>query len=239
MKPVYIAFSRFIREIFKDAMLIAITFLPVFLGLLFKFGVPLAEAFLTAKTEMPQVLLPYYMLFDLTIIFATPVMFGYAGLMVILEERDTGVLNYLAVTPLGMKGYLLSRLVLISAIASVYGFVVELFLRLSDLSFVQLLLGCVFSFFTGIWLVCLIAALASNKVEGLAFSKFSGFLILGPFAAFFIKDWVKYLAGILPTFWFTEFCLNQNAYGIAALAASFALTAAYILFALKKIAKKV
>ena len=103
MKPVYIAFGRFIREIFKDAMLIAITFLPVFLGLLFKFGVPLAEAFLTAKTEMPQVLLPYYMLFDLTIIFATPVMFGYAGLMVILEERDTGVLNYLAVTPLGMK----------------------------------------------------------------------------------------------------------------------------------------
>ena len=159
--------------------------------------------------------------------------------MVILEERDTGVLNYLAVTPLGMKGYLLSRLVLISAIASVYGFVVELFLRLSDLSFMQLLLGCVFSFFTGIWLVCLIAALASNKVEGLAFSKFSGFLILGPFAAFFIKDWVKYLAGILPTFWFTEFCLNQNAYGIAALAVSFALTAAYILFALKKIAKRV
>ena len=232
MNPVYISFSRFIKEIFKDAMLAAISFLPVFLGVLFRLGIPFLEAFLISRTGLSEVLSPYYLLFDLTIIFSTPIMFGYAGLMVILEERDNGLYSYLSVTPLGIKGYFLSRLVFISAIAAVYGFLVELFLHLSSINIIQLLLGCVFSFFTGIWLVCLIAHLASNKVEGLAFSKFSGFLILGPFASFFIKDWIKYFAGVLPTFWFTEYCLNQNPYGLFALAFSFVITLilSYIVF---------
>ena len=129
MKAVYISFSRFIKEIFKDAMLAAISFLPIFLALLFKFGVPVLESFLTKQFGLGEVLVPYYKLFDLTIIFSTPIMFGYAGLMVVLEERDTGVLNYLYVTPLGIKGYIFSRLVLLSAIASVYGFLVEVFLQ--------------------------------------------------------------------------------------------------------------
>ena len=72
MKPVYISFERFIKEIFKDAMLSAISFLPVFLGALFKFGIPFLDAFLTAKTGKAALLSPYYLLFDLTIIFSTP-----------------------------------------------------------------------------------------------------------------------------------------------------------------------
>ncbi len=239
MRPVYISFGRFIKEILMDAMLAAITILPIFLGLLFRFGVPAFEAFLIKQTGMAEVLSPYYLLFDLTIIFSTPVMFGYAGLMVILEERDTGVLNYLTVTPLGMKGYLASRLVFLSGIAAVYGFIVESFLHLSAISFVQIVLGSVFSFFTGIWLICLIAFLASNKVEGLAFSKFSGFLILGPFASFFIKDNIKYIAGVLPTFWFTEYCMNPGTYGIVALSVSLVITAVYLLVSVRSFTRKV
>ncbi len=220
-------------------MLAAMTLLPVILGLLFKFGVPLLNALIAAYTGKADFLAPYYLLFDLTIIFSTPVMFGYAGLMIILEERDTGVMKYLSVTPLGMNGYLLSRLVLLSAIAAVYGFIVELIFHISEMSLVQLFLGSAFGFLTGIWLVCLIVSLAANKVEGLAFSKFSGFLILGPFAAFFIKDNLKYLAGFLPTFWFTEFCLNKGSYAAAALAVSFVLTAVYIICAVKKFAERV
>ncbi len=225
MKPVYISFRCFIKEIFKDAMLAAMTFLPLFLGVLFKFGVPFIESIIASRTGKTDFLAPYYIIFDLTIIFSTPVMFGYTGLMVILEERDTGITRYLSVTPLGIKGYINSRLVFLSAIASIYAFFVELFLRISSISFVLLLLGCVFSFLTGIWLICLIVSLASNKVEGLAFSKFSGFLILGPFASFFIKDDLKYLAGFLPTFWFTEYCLNIGIYAVIALVVSFTLTA--------------
>ncbi len=238
MKPVYISFSCFIKEIFKDAMLAAMTLLPVILGLLFKFGVPLLNALIAAQTGKTDFLAQYYLLFDLTIIFSTPVMFGYAGLMIILEERDTGVMKYLSVTPLGMNGYLLSRLVLLSAIAAVYGFIVELIFHISEMSLVQLFLGSAFSFLTGIWLVCLIVSLASNKVEGLAFSKFSGFLILGPFAAFFIKDALKYLVAFLPTFWFTEFCMGKGFYAVAALAVSFALSAVYLALAVRLFKKK-
>ena len=239
MKPVYISFRCFIKEIFKDAMLAAMTFLPLFLGVLFKFGVPFIESIIASRTGKADFLEPYYILFDLIIIFSTPVMFGYTGLMVILEERDTGITRYLSVTPLGIKGYINSRLVFLSAIASVYALFVELFLRISAISFVQLLLGCIFSFLTGIWLICMIVSLASNKVEGLAFSKFSGFLILGPFASFFIKDDLKYLAGFLPTFWFTEYCLNIGIYAVIALAVSFALTAVLLFLVIRLFKMKV
>ena len=239
MKPVYLSFRCFIKEIFKDAMLAAMTILPVFLGALFKFGVPFIESIIASRTGKTDFLAPYYILFDLIIIFSTPVMFGYTGLMVILEERDTGIMRYLSVTPLGIKGYINSRLVFLSAIASVYALVVEFFLRISAISFVHLLLGCAFSFLTGIWLICLIVSIASNKVEGLAFSKFSGFLILGPFALFFIKDDLKYLAGFLPTFWFTEYCLNSGIYAVIALAVSFALTAIFVVLSLKLFKAKV
>ncbi|MBP5175600.1 MAG: hypothetical protein ILP07_06805, partial [Treponema sp.] len=126
------------------------------------------------------------------------------------------------------RGYIVSRLVFLSAIASVYDFLVEIIFHLSPITFVQITLGCVLSFLTGIWIICLVALLASNKVEGLAFSKFTGILILGPFAAFFIKGGIKYAASFLPTFWFTEYCLNPNVYGIVSLAVSFALTLVYV-----------
>lgn len=228
MRPVFISFGRFVKEIFKDAMLVAITILPLLLGLLIKFGIPLLETFLENQFGLVRLLAPCYILFDLTVILSTPIMFGYAGLMVLLEERDSGVLKYLCVTPLGMRGYIVLRLVFLSAIASVYDFVVEIIFHLSPITFMQITLGCAFSFLTGIWIICLIASLASNKVEGLAFSKFTGILILGPLAAFFIKDGVKYIAGFLPTFWFTEYCLNPNVYGIVSLAVSFVLTLVYV-----------
>lgn len=238
MKALYISFSRFIKEIFKDAMLAAMTILPIFLGLLFKLGLPALELLLENRLGWHKILTPYYLLFDLTIIFSTPIMFGYSGLMVILEERDRGIMKYLCVTPLGGRGYILTRLVFLSAIAALYAFLVEIFLHLSDINLLQIFLGCLFSFLTGIWLVCLITILASNKVEGLAFSKFSGILILGPLASFFLQDKVKYLAAFLPTFWFTEFCLKSGVYAVISILIAFAQTILYALLTCRKVLDK-
>lgn len=238
MKSVFISFSRFIKEIYKDAMLAAMTIVPLLLAFLFKFGVPAVEAAIQSKTGLADFLSPYYLLFDLMIIFSTPILFGYSALMVILEERDLGIMKYLCVTPMGKKGYLFSRLFFLSALSALYAFAIEMFLHISDISVLQILLGCIFSFLTGIWIICLIAVLAANKIEGLAFSKFSGLLLLGPFAAFFVKDWIKYLSGFLPTFWFTQYCLNDNASGTVALVISFLLTGLYMTFAVRKFIRK-
>lgn len=238
-KALYISFARFVKEIFRDYFLAAMTILPLILGLLFKFGIPAMELFIQSKTAYAAILTPYYILFDLTIIFSTPVMFGYAGLMVILEERDNGIMKCLCVTPLRTRGYLFSRLIFLSALAALYAFIIELIFHLSDITILQIFLGSLFSFLTGIWLICLIALLASNKVEGLAFSKFSGLLILGPFASFFLNDWIKYLTGFLPTFWFTEFCLKQGTYGIVSLIIAFAVTGLYVAFTICRFGKKV
>ncbi len=67
MKPVYISFVCFIKQIFKDSMLAAMTILPLFLGFLFKFGVLSVEMLIADKIGIENCLQPYYLLFDLPI----------------------------------------------------------------------------------------------------------------------------------------------------------------------------
>ena len=56
------------------------------------------------------VLVPYYRLIDIGYSLLAPAMFCFVSAMVVLEERDEGLASYSAITPLGKKGYLLSRL---------------------------------------------------------------------------------------------------------------------------------
>lgn len=67
---------------------------------------------------------------------------------------------------------------------------------LPDLIPVALVAG-LFSVFIGLFL----AAFASNKVEGLAFMKGVGWLMIGPLAAYFVPGRWELLFGILPTYW--------------------------------------
>ena len=65
-KALYISFARFVKEIFKDYLLAAMTILPLILGLLFKLGIPALELFIQSKTGYVAIITPYYILFDLT-----------------------------------------------------------------------------------------------------------------------------------------------------------------------------
>ena len=46
-----------------------------------------------------------------------------------------------------------------------------------------------------------LAALAGNKVEGLALSKGIGIFMLAPIVGIFTESWWKHLAGIIPFYW--------------------------------------
>lgn len=185
-----------------------LAFVPLLMGLAFRFGVPALEGYLCKRLARTMILAPYYPLFDLLLSIMTPIMFTAAGAMVILDEADLGLTRAIAVTPVGRGGYLASRIGVPAALATVYCVIVTLVFRLSELSAPRLLMLAICSGTLSVTVALMISTLARNKVEGLAYSKLSGLFVLGLPAALLVPAPVKYCFAFLPTFWMTEFAMG-------------------------------
>ena len=201
MKKMWAAFWQFLRAIWGDAMLAACLFTPILMALLFRYGVPALERTLTAALHVPQVLTPYYALFDLFFSLMTPLMLCFSGVMVVLEERDDGTARYLMVTPLGKVGYLLSRLVVLPVLSIPYNVALLAGFSLSGLPLGLNVLAAVANALVSVSVAMLVVGYAKNKVEGMALVKLSGFFFLGYIAAYFITQPIGLLAGLLPGYW--------------------------------------
>lgn len=210
MKILLSATRRFFAEIWSDAMLMVLLFAPLLMGTVFRFGVPVLEAYLCTRLERISLFAPYYPIFDLLLSIMTPIMFTAAGAMVILDEADFGLARAISVTPLGRNGYLASRVGIPALIATVYCVVVTLVFRLSDISIARRLLLAVCSGMLSVAVALMISSMANNKVEGLAFSKLSGLFVLGLPAALLLPTPYKYFLAFLPTFWMTEIAVGKS-----------------------------
>lgn len=62
----------------------------------------------------------------------------------------------------------------------------------------------------GMLAAMLIVSLSSNKVEGMAISKLSGLILFGMVVPFVLKGSVRYLFGILPSFWAAQWVMAPN-----------------------------
>lgn len=204
MRPFFSATKQFFKQIWADAMLAALLFAPLIMGLVFRFGVPALEGFICAKTGKAAVLVPYYPVFDLLLAAMTPVMFSAAGALVILDEADSGISRAYITSPVGISGYLLSRVGVPTVLAMIYCVLVTAVFKLSDLSFTRILLLSLCCGALGVTVALMIPSLAKNRVEGMAISKLAGLIMLGLPAALLLPAPLKYAAGILPSFWMTE-----------------------------------
>jgi fluoroquinolone transport system permease protein len=101
----------FLRQISKDSMLYAVLAAPLLAGCAFRFGVPAAESALCGYFGEASILSGYYLLFDLFLAVMTPYIICFVSSLVMLAEYDENMSAYLAVTPVGKRGYILSRLV--------------------------------------------------------------------------------------------------------------------------------
>lgn len=202
--------KRFFAEIWSDAMLAALVFVPFLMGMVFRFGVPMLEGYLRGRLGRAAILTPYYAIFDLLLSIMTPIMFTAAGAMVILDEADLGLAKAIAVTPVGRSGYLVSHIYVPALLATVYCAVVTLVFRLSDMSTLQLILLAICSGVLSVTVALMISTLAKNKVEGLAYSKLSGLFVLGLPVALFIPAPFQYISAFLPTFWMTKLTMGGS-----------------------------
>jgi len=223
-------------QITKDMMLFFACFAPILCGVFIKFAIPLAEKYLSEHFGVSQILVPYYLIFDLFLALITPLMFCFISAMVILGEIDDNISNYMAVTPLGSKGYLLSRLgfpIVISFIITIL--LLSIFPLTQIALYTQIGVSLLVSGL-GFIVSLLIVSISANKVEGMAVSKLSGLFMIGIPAPFFITSNVQYILWILPSFWLAKFALeNSPLYFIFGIITSII----WILLLIKKFVKKI
>jgi fluoroquinolone transport system permease protein len=185
----------------KDMMLLAAGVSPFFIGAVIRFGIPFSERMLTDVTGLPYVLAPYFSLFDIFYAAITPVVFCFITAMVMLEERDDHINNYLFITQLERSGYYVSRIVL-PAIASFVVTVVLLpIFRVSDLSALEVVFLSLAGTLQGIIIALLVVGFSANKLEGMAITKVSSLVMLGAIAPYFVPKPYGYLLSFMPSFW--------------------------------------
>lgn len=191
-------------------MLVACILAPFFMAIAFKFFIPLLENFLCSYFSSCKILFPFYILFDLMLSIMTPILFCFAGVLVILEEEDCSVAPYCAVTPLGKSGYLISRIGVLTFFSLFYNIALLHFFALSSLDFFDILILSLSGVLNAIFSSMFVLSFAKNKMEGLALVKMCGLLLIGLPIAYFVKSNVKYVFSFFPTFWIAEFCITEK-----------------------------
>lgn len=210
MKPLLRSFKMFVRQIFDDAMLFAVCLAPILAACFFQFGIPFIERLLCAYFGKETILADYYLLFDLLLSVLTPYMFCFASAMVMLTEYDENMTGYMAVTPVGKKGYLISRLGFPAMLSLIVSVLLMLGFSLTSWSLPMLVLTCLLTCILSVAVSLLLFALSHNRVEGMAIAKLAGLIILGLPVPFFVLSGVQYLFSVLPSFWIAKLCLEQD-----------------------------
>lgn len=210
MKILLRSFTMFIRQIIEDYMLVGVIVAPILMGVAFRFGLPFAEGLLTSQLSVSQILSPYYLLFDLFMCIATPYFFCFVSALVMLTEYDENMVNYLAVTPLGRRGYLASRLVLPAILSFAASILIMRFFALTHWDWPLLLVACALSCLMSVAMALMLVSLSSNRVEGMALGKMANIYTLGLLVPFFIPSWPQYLFAPLPSFWVAKLCIDVD-----------------------------
>lgn len=208
MKAIQSSFLQLIKQLSKDSLLMLLLFVPFLAGTVFRFGLPFAEEHLAYYFSVPVILVPYYQLADALLSLLTPTMLSFVAALVILEEVDVGITRYLAVTPLGKRGYLISRLGIMTVISIPLNLIVITFFSLTAWSLSTSLAISVFGALHGLVVALMIGALSANKVEGMAIGKLTSLISLGLIVPYFLPGWISYLLAGLPSFWIAQFVID-------------------------------
>lgn len=186
-----------VKKIFRDDIRAIMSFVPIFLTVLVRFGVP----------PFTRVILPYFDLADYHLVILTvltgmtPMMYGWLIGFLLLDDRDEKTLMAIAVTPLTKNGYLAYKITSLMILSLVLKLVLMPLTGLSGFNYSRFLPVSIMASLEAPLVALALAAFAGNKAEGLAMAKFLSLLNGVPVLPFFITSPLVYIAGIVPFFW--------------------------------------
>ncbi|MFA5421735.1 MAG: ABC transporter permease [Bacilli bacterium] len=146
----------------------------------------------------------------------------------LLENKDEKTIKSIAVTPVSLTGYIIFKTIY----SYIFSFAGNLFLILGikwlandaysfsfgsasfgfdNLDYIHIIAFSLVSSLIVPAVGTLIASIAKNKIEGFAFMKSGGILVMIPALVLIdaMSDWKQYLLGIAPNFWPVKALLNE------------------------------
>lgn len=234
MKKTWIMFIQMIKQISRDLMLVMVCIAPVLAGMFIKLGIPAIEQLLCEHFRRIEVIAPYYYLFDWLLAILPGILFAFVGGLVVLGEIDDKIAGYMAVTPAGNTGHLISRLGIPSGISMMVSVFVIAVFGLSGMEWTDVILLSIGSSMLGIITALLVIALSTNKVEGMAIGKLAGLISIGMFVPIVFKTGNQYLAGVLPSFWIGKYMLEGRWEYLIIFAAVYSIWVYYLVRKYKK-----
>jgi hypothetical protein len=182
----------------RDPMLLISGLAPLLIATLLAFGfTPLADAVAGTVDLAPQ-----RPVFVGGALLLTPLLVGFVVGFLLVEEREERIFEAVAVTPRGTDGFLAFRLALPAAGGAVASLVVATIA--GSLSPGQLLVVALLSAAMAVLVTMSMIAIARDRVQALAVSKLTGFLLVGAVAYQFLGGAWRILLGVLPGTWLVE-----------------------------------
>lgn len=199
MKRIFVLLKGDLKNASRDKMLLFILSSPIVITVIFKFLIPFAEKIL--KEELAFSLISYYHIIIIFLLTLIPSILGILVALLIIEDRDQGIITYLSITPVQRFEYLVYRL-LVSVLLSFFSLLFAIyFLNIVEIKLLRSLPVFIMASLEAPFIALFITAFADNKMEALAFSKVSGIFFIAPIAAYFIDSKWGYLFSVLPTYW--------------------------------------
>ncbi len=202
-----------IRIMLREPIMLLFAVLPLFLMILFRFGLPLAAKILFEKTGFNLSL--YNIYFFAMIIAVTPYMSGALAGFLMLDEKDGNVLDLILVTPGGFSGYLFSRMLIPMALSMIYmvpAFV--LFKGYYQNPWIIPGIGLMVVM-DSIIIALLLFSIAANKVQGLTVAKGLGILMLPMFFDLFGNKFLDLIGYLTPFYWVYTYIRDGEFYMLA------------------------
>ena len=208
MRAVNRMFIYMVKQITQEMMMLMLAIAPVLVGVFFRLGIPFLENTVLKNYGFERMLVPYYEIFSWLLAMLTGMLFAFAGGLVVLGEIDDNVAKYIMITPVGMRGYLSSRIIIPALISGVFTFVLVPFFSLVHIGIARLIVMVISTMLSGIVTTLLVVAISSNKVEGMAVGKLSGLFGMVLFVPYVVTGTIQYVFCLFPMFWIGEWSLS-------------------------------
>ena len=187
------------RNVRRDPMLRWLLPLPLVLALLIRLAIgALTEAL---QLRLGFDLQPYYVLIVSALVLLIPGLVGALLGFLLLDMRDDRTLTALRVTPLTLRGFLLYRLVVPTALGALLTVALIAIAGLGPLDVSAVLWATVLAAPIGALYALFMGTFANNKVQGFALMKAVGVLSIPPVVAWWIAEPWQWLAGLTPYYW--------------------------------------
>lgn len=188
------------KAIRRDSLLRWMLLIPLLLIAALQWGLPALSEWLATSHGFD--LAPYHTLIvSYLIVVMGPVLIGQVLGFMLLDERDDDTLRALLITPLPIEGYLAYRIGLPMLASAVVTMGALAFLDSVPLPWHQLAPIAVLYAIEAPIIALIMVGMCSNKVQGFAFSKASGQVLMLPAAAWFLDPPWQYAAGVFPTYY--------------------------------------